>query len=409
MQSALCRLGAVASFAEGVLPSPDGSSRSADKALEVASVFRLYEKRLREHSRVPGRSEMSNSQRELPRRIIKSSETALNALVQGGGDLFLALERAFANGTNVEELLGELVNSFDRDSKQVGANSGAIEKRSEPLQQHAPSVHMMPATTECYCARHAVPPLPDNLYLEFDLRNEDGKFCAPEGDLKSVLLLSWSSSGVIAARGAEKPGIVHGASGMAGVGKTMTLIALGHDKDVRDHFSDGILYITLGADASVKHITRGLSTIMKLAGASASADAVRYQTDLRTAVEDAALWFLGKRNLFLIDDVWPSKSCEYGFLPELRNILVGSPESRIVLTTRSVRIGSSAVSHVDFDARNPLGTISSSIFMQYATNGCRDVVREQEQDLASVQGILLLCAGLPIALAVTGLFVSTQV
>lgn len=81
----------------------------------------------------------------------------------------------------------------------------------------------------------------DNLYLEFDSRDEDGKLCAPEGHLKSTELASATSNSVIAARGAERPEIIHGASGMAGVGKTTALIALGHDQDVQDHFSDGVL------------------------------------------------------------------------------------------------------------------------------------------------------------------------
>lgn len=92
----------------------------------------------------------------------------------------------------------------------------------------------------------------------------------------------------------------------------------------------------------------------------------------------------------------------------LRNILEGSSASRIVLTTRNVLIGSSISSHVDFDARDPLGPTSTSMFMGYATRGCRADVNDREQH-ASVQGILGLCAGLPIALALTGGFIASRV
>lgn len=159
---------------------------------------------------------------------------------------------------------------------------------------------------------------------------------------------------------------------MAGVGKTTALIALGHDSDVRDHFSDGVLYLTLGADATMESISRCLSKIMRFTGANASADRVEHGKNLTQASENAALWFLGKRNLFLMDDVWQTNSCDKGFLPELRNILEGSPESRIALATRSVLIGSTVGLHVDFDARNPLGLISTSIFLGYAGNGCHE-------------------------------------
>lgn len=142
---------------------------------------------------------------------------------------------------------------------------------------------------------------------------------------------------------------------MAGVGKTIALIALGHDKDVREIFKDGVLYMSLGANASVEVITRVLSKIMKFTGARSSADAVRNQADLTTAVKDTALWFFGKRNLFLVDDVWPTQNCSQEYLAQLHNILEGSPESRIVLATRNVHIGCFASSHVDFDSRSPLG------------------------------------------------------
>lgn len=207
---------------------------------------------------------------------------------------------------------------------------------------------------EVYCAGSNVPPLPDNLHVEFDTRDEEGNFCAPEGKLGSTLLSSTAARHVIVARGGARPATLHGASGMAGAGKTTALIALGHDEAVRNHFGDGILYMTLGADASVESIARGLSKIMKFTGARSSAAMVRKQTDLSEAVEDAALWFPGQQNLFLIDDVWPTKSCTLGYLSKLRNILEGSPDSRIALTTGNRLIGSILGSHVDFGARAPL-------------------------------------------------------
>lgn len=91
-------------------------------------------------------------------------------------------------------------------------------------------------------------------------------------------------------------------------------------------------------------------------------------------------------------------------MPQLRGILEGCPESRLVLTTRNRLIGSSVGLHVDFDARDPLGPTSTSMFMGYATNG-RPTNAGGGEQLASVEGILRLCAGLPIALAVTGIFV----
>lgn len=133
------------------------------------------------------------------------------------------------------------------------------------------------------------------------------------------------------------------------------------------------------------------------------------EISLKQAIEDAAIWFRNRCNLFLIDDIWPTKSCVNGCVPELRNILQGSPESRIVLTTRNRNIGSFIRSEVDFGARQPNGPISISIFMLNSTLGDRTDVSSQDQSFSDVQGILNLSAGLPIALAVCGSAVASHV
>lgn len=60
-------------------------------------------------------------------------------------------------------------------------------------------------SAEFYCTRHFVPPVQDNLYLEFNPQDENGTFSAPEGKLKSTVFSSTMANSVIAARGAERP------------------------------------------------------------------------------------------------------------------------------------------------------------------------------------------------------------
>lgn len=182
---------------------------------------------------------------------------------------------------------------------------------------------------------HFVPPLPDNLHLEFHTGDESKTHSALEGDLKCTLLKSLSSTCGKPASGAVSNAVVHGASGMAGVGKTTSLIALGHDDYVRSGFFDGVLFMTLGADACVKTITAGLAEIMKFTGVNESDEAVRNEFDVKNAVNGAALWFQGKCNLFLIDDIWRTSSCYQGYLQLLRRILTGSTLSRVIVTTRN--------------------------------------------------------------------------
>lgn len=340
-------------------------------------------------------------------------------LITADEDPSLALDRAYSNGTAVEEYLGQpagsryaaLVAQFARDTT-IGSVKEGVHKETSAT----------PIPDKVYHWGSSVPPLPDNLHLDFDSRDAEGNFCAPEGTLRSELLSSTASQRVIVARGAAsrmgnrtevigsavRSSFVSGATGMAGVGKTTALIALGHDEAVRRHFRDGVLYLTLGAGASVKSITLGLATIMKFTGARKSAETALKKEKLAQAIEDAAIWFQGKCNLFLIDDVWPTESCVHGYLPELRSILQGSPESRIVLTSRNRLIGSFIGSLVDFSARQPHGPASTHIFMLHATAGCPTDLSMKIEGIAAVQDILKLCPILPIALAVTGSFVSSR-
>lgn len=357
------------------------------KANDVIAVFQGYENRLRELGVSPGGLGESNTQRDALHSIVTNAQTALDMLKSDDQDASTALDRALKRGEYVEEQLKKLVESLP----------------------NAPATPDVPTTIEPYRAAHFVPVLPDKAYIQFDSRDENGMYCAPEGDLKSALLKSTTMHSVIAASGAATSVvIVHGASGMAGVGKTTALIALGHDRHVRNIFKDGVLCMVLGADASGKHVTDKLAEIMKFTGAKESATAVRNEDDLKKAVKGAALWFQGKRNLFLIDDIW-----DQGYLPIFRWILTGSTHSRIVLTTRSRAICSCSLvgSYGEFDARDPHGPTSTAIFMGYATKGCHipEDIREKYQALESVQGILGLCAGLPIALGVTGGYVAERV
>lgn len=241
------------------------------------------------------------------------------------------------------------------------------------------------------------PPLSGKARFDFESHDGHGYFFAPEGTLRSLVLNSTSPSQVTVARGA--PFSVHGVSGMAGVGKTTALVGLAHDPTIQSHFDGGILYMSLGAVATVEHVASSLGQIMRLTGAISRADAVESASSLAIAVSIAADWFNGQRILFLVDDIWPTSSRLQGFLPDLLKLLQGSPESRMALSTRSRTIAVETGSYVDFAARDPQGSVALGIFLSHA-----GVPGTQCTDCRSdtVRGILDRCGGLPMALAVTG-------
>ncbi len=65
---------------------------------------------------------------------------------------------------------------------------------------------------------------------------------------------------------------------------------------------------------------------------------VEHSTSLKEAITHAIRWFQDKKYLFLIDDMWPTDDCRTGFLTDIRQLLKGSPESRMAVSTRSVSI-----------------------------------------------------------------------
>lgn len=316
-------------------------------------------------------------------------------------DVPIALDRAYENGEQIETHLDNLAESL---SAAAGTRFASTVSSEGSIPQFPGLGHWTQGySLETYRTGHFVPPLPDNIYLDFDSQAENGKFRASEGDLKSTILLATSSTRTAGARSSKRSAIVHGESGMAGASKTTALIALGHDDDVRSHFCDVVLFIALGADVSRKQISDNLAEI------KGSAAAVQIETNQEKAVAGASRRFQGKCNLFLIDDVWPHSISDHGYLPQLRKILTGNTHSRIVISTRNRDIVSMVGSHVDFDARDPLGPLSESMLIGYVSNGGIVDGGEKNQDLASVRGILRLCAVLPIALDIAGGFVAAEI
>lgn len=228
--------------------------------------------------------------------------------------------------------------------------------------------------------------------LDFESREPGGSFSAPEAVLKSYVLLS--ARHVTAASGAPHP--VHGASGMAGVGNSIALIALGHDGGIRAHFIDGVLYMAIGVTATVGDVAKELEKIMRFTGATTNAGKVQLSTSLADVVSIAAIWFQGKQILFLIDDIWPNAAGPLGYLTELEGLLQGIQESRIAISTRSLQIAAKVGSQVDFAARDPSGPTSVAMLTAHAA----PAQPLSKGDLEAAQGILDLCAGLPFALSI---------
>lgn len=255
---------------------------------------------------------------------------------------------------------------------------------------------------EMYCAGFNAPLISGKIRLDFDSQDIRGDFFAPEGSLRSLVLDSMSPDHECEASSALFP--VHAVSGMTGAGKTTALIGLAHDPKVKECFTDGILYLPLEATSTEKHVLLELSKIMRVTGATPAATEVQSSPSLAAAVSTAAIWFNNKRILFLVDEIWPAPNRPQGYLPDLQILLQGSPESRMVISTRSRDIAVHTGSYVDFGARDPRGAAALGMFLSHAVPGVDFGTNPGE----SIEDILDHCAGLPRALAVTGGAVGTR-
>lgn len=190
--------------------------------------------------------------------------------------------------------------------------------------------------------------------------------------------------------------------GMAGVGKTCTLLGLCHDHNIRLRFKDGIYVIVLGADADLHTFLVGLSRAVESSGGYHTASAIRHSQSLAAAVNASRKWFVNRSFLFLLDDVWSQPMNGTKYLDALSRICAAGKESAMVFTTREKQLLSHRrVTHeVCICPLEPRGFYSRAILFRSATGIVGPILASSTNAL--VNGLLDACGGLPVALAVTG-------
>ena len=124
----------------------------------------------------------------------------------------------------------------------------------------------------------SVPSLP----LEYLPREEDMR------EIKKILLGKFNQS--VGITGVSKKLGLHG---MGGIGKSIFSIALGHDIEVREHFSDGIYFIQLGQNPDIEDIQIELLSHLGVEN-----------PNIQTIKANIASVFVDKKALLIIDDIW---------------------------------------------------------------------------------------------------------
>ncbi|MEI5519155.1 NB-ARC domain-containing protein [Streptomyces brasiliscabiei] len=166
-------------------------------------------------------------------------------------------------------------------------------------------------------------------------------------------------------------------TGMAGVGKSVTARALARDPSVVAHFTDGVVWLELGKS---RNIQTAQNELMQALGGvvGTSVDQRQVNARLNNLVR-------GKSLLLVLDDAWEPE--------QLRAFEIHHPTVTILVTTRDRELLHTGNSEQAVDALDERS--ARHLFARHL-----EIVPEElsEDEL----GIVQECAGLPLALAVTG-------
>ena len=183
-------------------------------------------------------------------------------------------------------------------------------------------------------------------------------------------------------------GAAHGVHGMGGVGKTVLAAALARDEDVRKAFGDGVIWLTIGREATPADVTTRQLQLAQVLGDRPAPfeDAQQGRAYLQKLLADRTC-------LVILDDVWTLRHAE------AFNVL--GERSRLLATTRDAGILHSlqADAH-EIDRLAPAEALA--LLAKWAGKRKPDALPEVAQEVAAE------CGYLPLALAMIGAMVQRR-
>lgn len=241
----------------------------------------------------------------------------------------------------------------------------------------------------------AVPSNPPRVVLDLNAKSVERKPSTFEAKLKAAVLKCSPTTGI---KQIDPP--IVAARGPSGVGKSCALRALARDGEIMRRFPDGIFHIQLGKDATVDSLMQQLCDIVEISGGALTSKELRKEKRPSVLITKARLWVQKKCILLLVDDAWSVNDIDSGVLVRLSSLLSPGSGSCLALTTRDRDLGMVCGDIVSFFTREVHGSQSRDILL-CAAGFDEDAVKEEPQK-SSFNSILDVCAGLPVALAVSG-------
>lgn len=292
----------------------------------------------------------------------------------------LATGKALHKTTRLEEALDSVQTQLDSSWRLLSDIS---------LQQIKNQVSAITRTDpDGFVPNIAVRPNPDNLVLDFGLKN--GKAVTCEAKLKHAVLQRDNPL--------DRADVI-GVIGGGGTGKSCAVRAVASLSEVHMKFPDGIYEILLGMDAKELTLKNEISNCIERSGGKALAEQLTAETDMGKVLRNAEIWFGNKRILLIVDDVWESGSATGNVVFTLKRLL-GSYGSCMVFTSRSSTMHPFARTVVEFELRKSCSSTSKAILLDNARMKAGDF--RVARNTKSFELLLEVCDGLPAALAVAG-------
>ena len=169
-------------------------------------------------------------------------------------------------------------------------------------------------------------------------------------EIKSHLLNGSNPKGILA---------ITAIQGLGGIGKTTLAKIIAHDKEVQTHFSDGILWVTLGPEPDKLSLLNGW---IKALG-----DYQSNHTTVETASNHLITLLYEKCILLVVDDAWDSR--------DVKPFLVGGPNCQTIITTRKAYIAD------DLGSKNySLGVLTVEQSLALFENVLKDSWNQNEKE-----------------------------
>ncbi len=178
-------------------------------------------------------------------------------------------------------------------------------------------------------------------------------------------------------------------NGLPGVGKTALALALAHDPEILEHFSDGVLWAGLGREADALTVLGmwgialgiGPGEIEKLTTLRARQQGIRARIGLR-------------RMLLIIDDAWQVESA--------LALQLGGPSCAHLVTTRLSEVAISFAGEASTTIHELDETDSLALLAQFASQVIETELNESRELVQAV-------GGLPLALMLIGKYLQVEI